>query len=438
MSARAGALASGGSTNVKDGRLVIIAESRRARPRRPLSTDGMRGACVASVTDRVVAGGRRGGLLAAVLRAAAQPIRVVDPDGPIRFTNPLGYDDADELLGSESHETIHYQHPDGASYPASECPCCCREQPARRARASSTGSFAATDRCSRSPTRRSRSRCRRAVARSWPFTDIEDRLRAERVLRERDASSRRSRTRCAGWRRSSPAERRRPRCSPQSPEKSRTYSVFRWSRCLAMSPMGRPRSSVPGASARICFQPGLRWPLDGPDDLGSGVADRSGQRGSTPTRASVARSPAPPARRGSARPRAPRSSSTASSSSATRSSPRFAASSESPSWRSLCSWSTGCGSSDAIPHPAPLARRSRHQHARRFLPRPSRSPRGPGRSSRRRVGSWTRPRAAVRWSSSSANTRRCDASRRLLLASRRQTRCSRSSRRRPAACWARA
>jgi PAS domain S-box-containing protein len=65
--------------------------------------------------------------LAAVLQTAAQPIWVVDPDGLIRFANPaavaaLGYGQADELLGRRSHETIHYNHPDGTPYPAAECP----------------------------------------------------------------------------------------------------------------------------------------------------------------------------------------------------------------------------------------------------------------------------------------------------------------------------
>jgi PAS domain S-box-containing protein len=65
--------------------------------------------------------------LAAVLQTVAQPIWVVDPDGLIRFANPaaiaaLGYDSADELFGRQSHQTIHYRHPDGTPYPASECP----------------------------------------------------------------------------------------------------------------------------------------------------------------------------------------------------------------------------------------------------------------------------------------------------------------------------
>lgn len=65
--------------------------------------------------------------LAAVLESAGQPIWVMDPDGVIRFANPaalatLGYDRADELFGRHSHETIHYEHPDGTPYPAAECP----------------------------------------------------------------------------------------------------------------------------------------------------------------------------------------------------------------------------------------------------------------------------------------------------------------------------
>jgi PAS domain S-box-containing protein len=67
------------------------------------------------------------GFLAAVVETAAQPIWVVDPEGRIRFANPaaiavLGYDEADELFGRLSHETIHYRHPDGAPHPAAKCP----------------------------------------------------------------------------------------------------------------------------------------------------------------------------------------------------------------------------------------------------------------------------------------------------------------------------
>jgi PAS domain-containing protein len=65
--------------------------------------------------------------LAAVLDSVAQPVWVVDPKGVIRFANPaaiaaLGYDGADELLGRNSHETIHHSRPDGSHYPAADCP----------------------------------------------------------------------------------------------------------------------------------------------------------------------------------------------------------------------------------------------------------------------------------------------------------------------------
>jgi PAS domain S-box-containing protein len=66
------------------------------------------------------------GFLSSVLAGIAQPVWVVDPAGDIRFTNPaaiaaLGYDDAAELEGKPSHETIHYKHPDGTPYPVEEC-----------------------------------------------------------------------------------------------------------------------------------------------------------------------------------------------------------------------------------------------------------------------------------------------------------------------------
>jgi PAS domain S-box-containing protein len=80
-----------------------------------------------SLTDLAGPASQRRGFLAAVLETTALPIWVVDPDGRIRFANPaaiaaLGYDDADELLGRHSHETIHYKHPEGTPCPAAECP----------------------------------------------------------------------------------------------------------------------------------------------------------------------------------------------------------------------------------------------------------------------------------------------------------------------------
>jgi PAS domain S-box-containing protein len=67
------------------------------------------------------------GFLASILECVAQPVWVVDHDGLILFANPaaietLGYRELDELRGRQSHETIHYRHPDGRPFPASECP----------------------------------------------------------------------------------------------------------------------------------------------------------------------------------------------------------------------------------------------------------------------------------------------------------------------------
>ena len=65
--------------------------------------------------------------LKAILDCVAQPLWVVDHDGLVRFANPaalaaLGYDDPAELEGKPSHETIHYEHPDGSEFPAADCP----------------------------------------------------------------------------------------------------------------------------------------------------------------------------------------------------------------------------------------------------------------------------------------------------------------------------
>ncbi|HEY6758429.1 MAG TPA: GAF domain-containing protein [Baekduia sp.] len=58
---------------------------------------------------------------------SAQPTWVVDRDDVIRFANlaattALGYESADDLLGHRRHETVHYEHPAGAPYPAADCP----------------------------------------------------------------------------------------------------------------------------------------------------------------------------------------------------------------------------------------------------------------------------------------------------------------------------
>ena len=65
--------------------------------------------------------------LKSILDGVAQPVWVVDHDGFIRFANPaalatLGYDRLSELEGKPSHETIHYEYPDGSDFPVEQCP----------------------------------------------------------------------------------------------------------------------------------------------------------------------------------------------------------------------------------------------------------------------------------------------------------------------------
>jgi len=64
--------------------------------------------------------------LKAILDCVAEPVWVVDHGGRVLLANPaavatLGYDDEGELRGRIGHDTVHYQHPDGTPYPASEC-----------------------------------------------------------------------------------------------------------------------------------------------------------------------------------------------------------------------------------------------------------------------------------------------------------------------------
>ncbi len=131
--------------------------------------------------------------LAAVLETAAQPIWVVDPDGVIRFANPaaiaaLGYDEADELLGRDSHAKIHSRRPDGTPFPAAECPMLLPRATGETVHGEldwfirRDGSMFPVSYVSAPIELREG---RGAVV---AFADIEDRLRAERVLKEHDAS----------------------------------------------------------------------------------------------------------------------------------------------------------------------------------------------------------------------------------------------------------
>jgi PAS domain S-box-containing protein len=131
--------------------------------------------------------------LAAVLDTVAQPVWVVDPGGVIRFANPaaiaaLGYDDADQLSGRHSHETIHYRHPDGTPYPAAECPMLLPRTTGETV-ASELDWFFRRDGSmfpvSYVSVPLAMPEGRGAVV---AFTDIEDRLRAEQALREHEGA----------------------------------------------------------------------------------------------------------------------------------------------------------------------------------------------------------------------------------------------------------
>lgn len=130
--------------------------------------------------------------VAGVLRVTAQPIWVVDPEGRIRFANPaavqaLGYGSPDELLGRQSHETIHYQHPDGSPYPASDCPMLLPRTTGETVRREldwffrRDGSMFPVSYVSAPINMREG---RGAVV---AFTDVEEQRLAEQVLREREA-----------------------------------------------------------------------------------------------------------------------------------------------------------------------------------------------------------------------------------------------------------
>ena len=207
--------------------------------------------------------------LAALLGATEQPIWVVDPEGLIRFANPaaisaLGYDRVDELLGSQSHETIHHHHPDGTPYPAADCPMLLPRATGETVSRDldwffrRDGSMFPVSYVS-APIEMHDGRG--AVV---AFTDIEDRVRAEQRLREHDAalaaqqaSLRRVATLVAGG--------------------AVSEDVFAAIARELGNVTGLPLVAIwryePDDTATVVgvwsdrphrFQPGTRWPLDGP------------------------------------------------------------------------------------------------------------------------------------------------------------------------------
>jgi PAS domain S-box-containing protein len=201
--------------------------------------------------------------LAAVSETAAQPVWVVDPGDVIRFANPaaitaLGYDTADNLLGRHRHETIHYEHPDGAHYPAADCPL---------ALPRTTGQTVARD--LDWFFRRDGSKFpvsyvalpielpegRGAVV---SFADLENRLRAEQVLGAREESLRRIAALVAGGAASVDV------FAAVAREVAHVVGlplVLVW----RFDP-GKKTATVIGEWSEVphSWQAGTRWPLDGP------------------------------------------------------------------------------------------------------------------------------------------------------------------------------
>jgi PAS domain S-box-containing protein len=66
-------------------------------------------------------------LLGALLASMADAVYAVDDAGVVLFANPaalsiLGYDTENDLIGCQSHATIHYRHPDGRPFAEADCP----------------------------------------------------------------------------------------------------------------------------------------------------------------------------------------------------------------------------------------------------------------------------------------------------------------------------
>jgi PAS domain S-box-containing protein len=210
--------------------------------------------------------------LGTVLETIAQPIWVVDPDGVIRFANPaaiaaLGYDSADELFGRRSHETIHHSHPDGTPYPAADCPMLLPRATGETVTSDldwffrRDGSMFPVSYISVPLDMRDG---RGAVV---AFTDIEDRLRAERDLRERDerlaaqqASLRRVATLVAGGAASAEVVAAVAR-EVASLLELQVVWIARY------EPDGTVTVIGAWSDRRQPFEAGARWPLDGPTIL---------------------------------------------------------------------------------------------------------------------------------------------------------------------------
>ena len=100
----------------------------------------------------------------------------------------LGYDHAGELLGRDSHETIHYKRPDGSAYPASECPMLVPRATGETIESDLDWFFRRDGSMFPVSYVSAPLELREGRGAVVAFTDIEARLRAEAVLRERETT----------------------------------------------------------------------------------------------------------------------------------------------------------------------------------------------------------------------------------------------------------
>src|SRR6185295_18593872 len=99
----------------------------------------------------------------------------------------LGYESESELLGRPSHETIHHHHPDGNPYPVADCPMLLPRTTGETVTRELDWFFRRDG--SMFPVSYVSAPIEMASSRGAvvAFTGIEDRLRAEQEVRERDA-----------------------------------------------------------------------------------------------------------------------------------------------------------------------------------------------------------------------------------------------------------
>jgi PAS domain S-box-containing protein len=160
----------------------------------PISMAGRRGAVVAftDVTERRQVD-RALRERDAILSALAQPVWVVTHEGLISYVNraaveALGFGDASEMIGQNGHWLAHYKRPDGSPFPYEDCPLV-------RSRETGEAVYLAEDRWVRKDGSMIPVTCS-AVPIQTPagygtavaFTDMTERLAAERAARERDVA----------------------------------------------------------------------------------------------------------------------------------------------------------------------------------------------------------------------------------------------------------